>query len=671
MIKGNFTLDSSHTLGKTEDALLVITQVQKVLPSGQPSSLDSHSLVICSQGGFFDDVKVWSGEDIKALQAAIDTLQNTKQDVTSEDLATIAKTIVGAINEVYKGGLEDASIATNKIEDGAVTEPKLDTDLTAKVNNNVKTIEQTLTDDEVGIASKNLKFRDKNGNIFLDAQSFEDFDEVNVRNNLLCRSKDNAFTEAGDNSYNIIINSTNNNFGDDFSGNVCIGCDYNSFELAQDCVFNQGFSKNGIYAQIYNCIFGTGCVENIINAGIHNCIFGNGVSFIELNSNDEGIPQNIHILSGVYGKSAAERLAINIPDEYLNSSRELIIATKRTDGGPSTPEDLVMYYADEVVDKQNKQDTTLETTSKEVVGAINELFNGGVKDKSIAGAKLADNTVTNAKISDNAITTDKIVDGKVTLNKLAQAVQDTLGMVGINVKEINTDTDLNDLKEEGIYVLMSNNIYSNLPVSDGVSMSSQRLVYPSILVVSDYVVANNPVQTYIGLSSIYSYPLIKWRQYQENESKWLDWRGNDVYGIKKDVTALQGLINTKVKIINEDTDLNTLTEDGLYLLSAGHSYTNYPNSDGASSDIVYLNGPALLMVSRRYFETQISQVVLSVSNSMKLPLARNRYYDGSKWWDWNNDRMYTEIWRGVNNSVKYQDLSALTDTEINNIWDNN
>ena len=52
-----------------------------------------------------------------------------KQNITDESLATIAKTIVGAINEVYNGGLKDASISTSKIKDGAITEPKLDTDL--------------------------------------------------------------------------------------------------------------------------------------------------------------------------------------------------------------------------------------------------------------------------------------------------------------------------------------------------------------------------------------------------------------------------------------------------------------------------------------------------------------------------------------------------------------
>ena len=58
------------------------------------------------------------------VQAILNDVAN-KQNITDESLATIAKTIVGAINEVYKGGLKDASIATSKIEDRAVTTDKL------------------------------------------------------------------------------------------------------------------------------------------------------------------------------------------------------------------------------------------------------------------------------------------------------------------------------------------------------------------------------------------------------------------------------------------------------------------------------------------------------------------------------------------------------------------
>ena len=58
------------------------------------------------------------------VQAILNDVAN-KQNISNATLATIAKTIVGAINEVYKGGLEDASIATSKIEDGAITDAKI------------------------------------------------------------------------------------------------------------------------------------------------------------------------------------------------------------------------------------------------------------------------------------------------------------------------------------------------------------------------------------------------------------------------------------------------------------------------------------------------------------------------------------------------------------------
>lgn len=74
------------------------------------------------------------------VQAILNNVAN-KQNITDESLATIAKTIVGAINEVYNGGLKDASIATSKIEDGAITEPKLDTDLVNVITSAVQPAE--------------------------------------------------------------------------------------------------------------------------------------------------------------------------------------------------------------------------------------------------------------------------------------------------------------------------------------------------------------------------------------------------------------------------------------------------------------------------------------------------------------------------------------------------
>ena len=74
------------------------------------------------------------------VQAILNDVAN-KQNITDESLATIAKTIVGAINEVYNGGLKDASIATSKIEDGAITEPKLDTELVNVITSAVQPAE--------------------------------------------------------------------------------------------------------------------------------------------------------------------------------------------------------------------------------------------------------------------------------------------------------------------------------------------------------------------------------------------------------------------------------------------------------------------------------------------------------------------------------------------------
>ena len=77
------------------------------------------------------------------VQAILNDVAN-KQNINDASLATIAKTIVGAINEVYKGGLKDASIATSKIKDGAITEDKLASGAvtTPKIANDAVTTEK-------------------------------------------------------------------------------------------------------------------------------------------------------------------------------------------------------------------------------------------------------------------------------------------------------------------------------------------------------------------------------------------------------------------------------------------------------------------------------------------------------------------------------------------------
>lgn len=81
LVKGSIKLDDTHRSPSNETFLVILTAGESW----------EHSLVICSQGAFFDDVKVWDIED-------------------------------GAITE---DKLASQSVTTAKIKDGAVTKEKL------------------------------------------------------------------------------------------------------------------------------------------------------------------------------------------------------------------------------------------------------------------------------------------------------------------------------------------------------------------------------------------------------------------------------------------------------------------------------------------------------------------------------------------------------------------
>ena len=58
LIRGDYALDATHTLNPEENALLIVS-TRKGQDEHKPQKKIRHSLVICSQGGFFDDEKVW------------------------------------------------------------------------------------------------------------------------------------------------------------------------------------------------------------------------------------------------------------------------------------------------------------------------------------------------------------------------------------------------------------------------------------------------------------------------------------------------------------------------------------------------------------------------------------------------------------------------------------
>ena len=246
----------------------------------------------------------------------------------------------------------------SRLENSEIPESKLSSDLQSKVNDNVKTVEQTLTDDEANIAAKNLKFRDSNNNFFTDINSFNKAIKGSTRPNDSIFGSGCQANTFGNNcwgntfGYSCQANTFRSGCGNNTFGS---GCQANTF--GDDCgnnTFGSGCQANTFGNNCGNNTFGNDCKSNTLGNNLRYCKIDSGVSYIELRSNATPAQclLNIHILSGVKGTSSTNRLVIRIPNEYLNSSRELIITTKVTNGGVSTPDDIVMYYADEVATKQ-------------------------------------------------------------------------------------------------------------------------------------------------------------------------------------------------------------------------------------------------------------------------------------------------------------------------------
>lgn len=131
----------------------------------------------------------------------------------------------------------------------------------------------------------------------------------------------------------------------------------------------------------------------------------------------------------------------------------------------------VQAILDDVANKQNISDESLATIAKTIVGAINELFNGGIKDKSIG------------------------------VGKLAQAVQDTLGKVGANVKVLSSGTDLKAVTEAGAYILSGTKTYLNAP-------NNWEHYNDAILIVSGEDNGYNNGKTIIGFQNGSQYPFV-------------------------------------------------------------------------------------------------------------------------------------------------------------------
>lgn len=131
-------------------------------------------------------------------------------------------------------------------------------------------------------------------------------------------------------------------------------------------------------------------------------------------------------------------------DEQKAQARANIDALSNYDG-EITKEKLsleVQAILNDVANKQNITDATLATIAKTIVGAINELFNGGVKDASIATSKIKDGAITEDKLASQSVTNAKIANASVSEEKITDNSVSTEKLKDGAITEPKLDTDL-------------------------------------------------------------------------------------------------------------------------------------------------------------------------------------------------------------------------------------
>ena len=255
-----------------------------------------------------------------------------------------------------------------------------------KVNDNVRTIPQSLNNEQVVQAQINVKLRDDRDNIFYDPKDLNEAFSAGV-----VKPRNSVFGAGCKTNY-FAYESWNNYFGDKCIGNSFgYGCHGN--RLGYDC------SKNTFESYCKGNKLGSYCKSNTIGGSCNNNTLGNNCGYITLeqscSNNIFGNKSNritlgyrcvhntfenectnislgsdcanIHFINskGISFSKPALRnitvlningggLEITIPDEYLveqKSSRHLIITSKAT--GESTVDDLIFYFADEVATQEN------------------------------------------------------------------------------------------------------------------------------------------------------------------------------------------------------------------------------------------------------------------------------------------------------------------------------
>lgn len=358
-------------------------------------------------------------------------------------------------------------------------------------------------------------------------------------------------------------------------------------------------------------------------------------------------------------------------DEEKAQARANIDALSNYDG-EITKEKLsieVQAILNDVANKQNITDESLATIAKTIVGAINELFNGGVKNKSIVSDKIADYSITMSK-----------------LNRAGMQVPD-LGLSAMH----NLDITLTGEGKTGSATLQSNGVTYDQSNNIVYAIDSiiRHLGNGVTLIITEPVAGSSFGTEYVGTvtgvtnrSSMELSAIVK--NLTDNKDYFVVVNLDNYEFITKisltdqlpKIASLDSKVGMNVKVLgrafNKDwVNLDEITDVGFYLLPDGKNYLGeYTNLPLAMRD-----GDIKFMWVDKYSTIPVRQKILTMAsggalnNSIHFGWVYRSMLSTGVWSSWGYVDFSQQILDAL--SSKLDNTSTLTDTEVNNIWDNN
>ncbi len=330
-------------------------------------------------------------------------------------------------------------------------------------------------------------------------------------------------------------------------------------------------------------------------------------------------------------------------DEQKAQARANIDALSNYDG-EITKEKLsaeVQAILDDVTNKQDITDESLATIAKTIVGAINEVYKGGLEDASISTSKIEDGAVTNAKIANKAVDADKIADYSIRMDKLTMTGRQVpdLGLSVYHDLDITLTgegkTGSATLKSNGqTYTELNNILYyiDNIirTLGSGVTLIVEEPVAGSSFgkeylgtIVGCSMVGNGEISAIVKDYSLNKDYFVVIKNYEFTTKICLTDQLPKIASLETDVTSLLGKVGMNVKVLPKGTNLLSANlENGIWLVTEPNNYTNPPSWFSG-------NGIALLVVDK----TSNNVILIGHDGSSnELPAWASRYLSSTSGW---------------------------------------